>query len=101
VTSDEQGWRGVRKKLAVGSRVTGTVARHEAFGFFVTLDQLPEVRAIVELPNYRPRGAVPSFGPDGSVASLDPPYPPIGTRVEAVVVDHVEHNRQIRLSYLG
>jgi len=77
----------VTEAVPLGTRVVGVVTERHTFGFFVKLDDHPDIRAIVEINNYRPYGSpVP---PEG--------LPPTGARVDAIVVDHVEVNHQVRL----
>jgi ribosomal protein S1 len=73
--------------LPVGATVNGVVVDKRPFGVFLSLDGHPGVRAIVEINNYRPRGQ--------AVASDE--LPTVDSRLEAVVVDHVAFNRQVRL----
>ncbi len=79
--------RSVAEAVPLGTRVAGVVAERHTYGFFVKLDDHPDIRAIVEINNYRPHGSpVPPAG-----------LPPIGARVDAIVVDHVAVNHQVRL----
>jgi len=85
--ADAAWMRSVAEAVPLGARVVGVVAERHPFGVFVRLDDHPDIRAIVEINNYRPHGSpVP---PEG--------LPPAGARVDAIVVDHVPLNRQVRL----
>ena len=84
---DQSAWSEAVARLPFGSVVHGVVTQRWPFGVFVKMDEAPEVVAIVEINNYRPHGGPVS--PDE--------LPAVGDRVEGVVVDHAEFNRQIRL----
>jgi ribosomal protein S1 len=67
--------------------VEGTVISHHQFGFFIDLGE--SITGLIEIPMVLDDAQQP-VSPDD--------YPPVATRVRAVVLDATEHNRQIRLS---
>jgi len=85
--TDESAWEEAVKKFHVGSQVKGTVKVHMPFGFFVTLNDAPQVSAIVDIISYRPGGD--SLGPEH--------WPSVGEEVEATVADLRADSRQVRL----
>ncbi|MER6383721.1 hypothetical protein [Streptomyces sp. NPDC001250] len=54
---------------------------------FVEVPDFPNVSVVVDAVSYTPHGKI--------VDSTE--WPTIGSLVEGVVVDHVEHNREIKL----
>lgn len=86
--SDEE-WVGVKSRLPVGTSISGRVAAHRTFGFFVELDQVEGVVALIEIPEYAQQL--------GRSADLDD-FPPIGAEVRGIVLDHAEDAQQIRLT---
>jgi ribosomal protein S1 len=84
---DDRTWDEVRDRLPVGATVRGVVEKLWPFGIAVRLDEFPTVPAVVDVVDYRPRGA--------AVAAEH--WPEEGTLIEAVVVDHTEFNRQVKL----
>jgi hypothetical protein len=93
VPSDDA-WAAAEATLSPSTRLTGTVLSHRAFGFFVRLDDHPDVPGLVEVVDYKPEGAQPR---NDQNAVLDPPYPDIGTPVTAEVLWLRESNRQVLL----
>lgn len=85
-------WARAEAALSPGTRVSGTVVSHYHFGFFVNLDDHPDVRGLVQIVDYKSDGAQPRYGPDGL---LDPPYPEIGAAITAEVLWLRESNRQV------
>ncbi|MFD1145581.1 RNA-binding protein [Saccharothrix hoggarensis] len=80
-------WERVKSRLPMGAEVRGTVLVHAPFGIFVDLAEAPGANAVLDGIDYRPGGE--PVGPDG--------WPPKGAPIEAVVVDHVDENRQLKL----
>ncbi len=74
--------------LPVGSTVRCTVKLHARFGFFVEIDGHTDANALVLITDFerarRPQTEVADF-------------PPVGTLIDAAVLDHVDPTRQIRL----
>lgn len=66
----------------MGAVVTGQVDARRPFGVFITIDGHPDALGLMEITRL-PRG-------------MDLPDP--GARVDAVVIDHAEHNWQVRLA---
>ena len=85
----EEEWAEVKAALTVGVLVTGWVSAHRAFGFFVKLDAFETVPALIEIPEYSRQL--------GRSVDLED-FPPIGERVRAVVLDHIDGVQRIRLS---
>jgi predicted RNA-binding protein with RPS1 domain len=71
-----------------GSTVAATVVAHRPFGFFVRLDGLEHVKALVEIPEYR-RDLTDR-------ASVE--FPPVGSRVEVTVLHHKHETEEFVLS---
>ncbi|MFI1742066.1 hypothetical protein [Streptomyces sioyaensis] len=84
---DSQEWEEVKRQLPFGTRTQASVVRHSGFGFFVQLAAFPDVTAVVDGISYLP---------DGKMARRTE-WPKAGELIEGVVVDHVEHNHEIKL----
>jgi ribosomal protein S1 len=80
-------WAAVKVALPLGAPVTATVERVVPFGFFVKITGHPGVRAVIDRISYHPGGAEP--GPDQ--------WPVEGDPVEAVVSQHKDDDRQLKL----
>ncbi|MFF4014314.1 hypothetical protein [Streptomyces sp. NPDC001843] len=74
-------WPATVTALPVGAAVTGKVIGRQPFGVFVAIDGVPEAVGLAEIHG-SPRGTVP---------------PPLGFAISGSVVDHAEHNFQVRL----
>ncbi|MFB6606206.1 RNA-binding protein [Streptomyces noursei] len=83
----DQVWRDAKQALPFGSQVEATVLRHLPFGFFVEITDFPEVAAVVDGISYFRAGEVADLAD----------WPAVGDVIQGVVVDHVEHNRQVKL----
>lgn len=68
-------------------RVHGIVKKAYPFGMFVAVAEFPDVTVTVDAASYAPKGEITSAEQ----------WPPIGSPIEGVVVDHVEHNHQVKL----
>ncbi|WP_175647503.1 hypothetical protein [Streptomyces cyaneochromogenes] len=74
-------WSATVAALPVGTAVTGKVIGRQPFGVFVEIDGVPDAVGLAEI-----------FGsPSGTVP------PPLGFAISGSVVDHAEHNFQVRL----
>lgn len=91
-----ESWATAQASVEPGVKLGGAVLCHRPFGFFVTLDDFPDVPGLVQITDYRPEGKTPRYGADGS---LDPPYPEIGTKIDAEVIWLRDDNRQILMRY--
>lgn len=80
-------WRSAKLNFPVGSTVEGELIHVEPYGVFVAIPGCG-VHAVLLVTEFE----------DGDKRFDLPEYPPVGSRVQAVVVDHVEHNQQLRLS---
>lgn len=80
----DRGWQAAKERLPLGLEVWGTVTAKMTFGIVLRLDDVPDVASVVDAISYRPRG---------DQAELPDP----GARVHGVVVDHAEHNWQIKV----
>lgn len=85
--SSEEEWRHVKELYKVGSRAAGVVEAHFPFGFFVKLDDAPNTKGFIDIISYNPRGESP--GPEG--------WPKVGERIDGVVADLVDRDRQVRI----
>ncbi|MFI5978536.1 hypothetical protein [Streptomyces sp. NPDC051452] len=74
-------WPATVSALPVGAAVTGKVIGRQPFGVFVQLDGVPDAVGLAEIFS-SPPGTVP---------------PPLGFAISGSVVDHAEHNYQVRL----
>jgi ribosomal protein S1 len=84
---DEQAWWAVEAALPIGMVVEYVVELSAPFGIFVKIPEVPDARAVVDAISFRPGGEI-----------VDPEqWPAPGEAFQAVVVDHVEHNCQIKL----
>ncbi|MFF3742651.1 hypothetical protein [Streptomyces kronopolitis] len=84
---NDQEWEEAKRELPFGVRTQGSVVRHSGFGFFVQLSKFPDVAAVVDAISYLPCG---QMAPRAE-------WPAIGETIEGTVVDHVEHNHEIKL----
>ncbi|MCQ1580516.1 DUF7660 family protein [Streptomyces parvus] len=76
-----QAWPATVTALPVGAAVTGKVINRQPFGVFVEIDGVPDAVGLAEI-----------FGsPPGTVP------PPLGFAISGSVVDHAEHNFQVRI----
>jgi len=82
---NDQAWIDAKYRLPIGTLVWGTVASHESFGVFVDFDDTA----------YRGLIAIPDFKDEGRMEMEE--YPAVGTRLEAVILGHKEHEQQIWL----
>lgn len=80
-------WTMSKLRFPIGAHVTGVIIRVEPFGVFVAIPEC-EVHAVLLVTEFE----------DGTRSFNLSDYPQVGTLVSAIVVDHVEHNHQLRLS---
>jgi ribosomal protein S1 len=78
-------WDEAKKRFPVGARVHGIVTQHCPFGIFVDLGD-PVVKGLVEIPEFLDEGRM-----------TPEQFPPVGAAVEAVVIGHMDGNRQVWL----
>ncbi|ABP56556.1 hypothetical protein Strop_4126 [Salinispora tropica CNB-440] len=74
-------WTETKSALPVGERVRARVLATIRFGVFVEIDGQPDALGLVEIATL-PRGGE---------------LPAIGVYLDLVVVNHADHNRQVRL----
>lgn len=65
----------------------GVVKKSYPFGMFIEIPDFPEISVVVDAASYAPNGEI--IGSEY--------WPEVGSPIEGVVVDHVEHNRQVKL----
>jgi ribosomal protein S1 len=82
----DEAWAAIQQDCPPGTLVSGRVLAHLPMGYFLALPGGNVGQ--VEIVSIREQG-VP-------VSEAD--YPAVGTEIEAVVVQFVPHNRQVRLS---
>jgi ribosomal protein S1 len=82
-----QRWCKIKEILPLGSQVRGVVTRVEPFGVLVKLAST-DITGVLLVTHFE----------DGERAFQLHEYPQVGEVLEAVVVDHCEHNMQVRLS---
>ena len=85
--TDDARWTDIKRSLPVGKEVTGRVARTMPFGLVIDLDGHPGVLAVVDAASFLSGGAV---APQSD-------WPGVGSALGARVIDHSEHNRQVKL----
>jgi ribosomal protein S1 len=84
---DEQTWNAAKAGLPLGTKVSAVIVLHTPFGMFVQVPEVPDARVLIDAIAYLPSG-----GP------VDPEqWPKPGETVDAVVVDHVENDREVKL----
>nr|WP_082535625.1 hypothetical protein [Nonomuraea pusilla] len=69
----------------MGKRITATVIGRRPFGVFVRIRGVPDAVGLAEVVGMPP----------------DSELPQLGAQVEGRVVDHVEHNHQVRIALDG
>ncbi len=74
-------WEATCRALPVGTLVTGEVVGRQPFGVFLTIDGVPDAIGLAEIDTM-PREAE---------------LPQLGERLHGQVVDHVDHNCQVRI----
>ncbi len=80
-----ESWNQVKKSLKVGTKLTGLVTRHFAFGVFVSLPEI-EFTGLIQIIDFKD---------DGVMTPSD--YPEIGSSVNLVVLGFKETGQQIWL----
>lgn len=83
----DQAWSDAKRLLPFGTPVQGILEKVYPFGMFVRVAEFPNVKFVVDAVSYAPNGEI--------VDSRK--WPAIGSSIEGVVVDHVEHNWEIKL----
>ena len=78
-------WEDLKSTLEVGSRITGTITKHESYG--VLLDIGYEYDGLIQITDFKDEGAM-----------TPGEYPAIGDEVEAVILGFKELGHQIWLS---
>jgi ribosomal protein S1 len=79
--SPDEVWAATIAALPVGASVAGEVIGRQPFGVFIRLDGLPGAVGLAEIIAM----------PEGMG------LPVLGARIRGEVIDHVEHNRQVRV----
>jgi predicted RNA-binding protein with RPS1 domain len=74
-------WAATIAALPAGMHVTGEVIGRQPFGVFVRIDGVPDAVGLAEITSM-PR---------------DAELPAVSTHVVGDVIDHVEHNHQVRI----
>ncbi|WP_328670902.1 hypothetical protein [Streptomyces sp. NBC_00328] len=87
----EQSWEGAKRTYPLGSVAQGRVKDRFPYGVFLELDDAPGVNGFLDLVSYNPDGTLN----DPEIPPV--PLPQVGDRVEGVVADHVDRDRQIRI----
>lgn len=80
-------WEAAKTDYPVGAEVHGKVVAVRPFGMFVEISGRTEITAVVDAISYYPDRE--PLHPDL--------WPAVGDGIEAVVSEHAEHNRQIKL----
>lgn len=81
-------WRQMKLRLPVLTEVRCEVTSHARFGFFVAVDDYPELNAVVLAPDFE-RSSIP-------VTSFED-FPEVGSHMKAEVIDHIDETKQVRL----
>ncbi|WP_432178252.1 hypothetical protein [Streptomyces sp. NBC_00063] len=79
--SPEEVWTATLAALPLGASVTGEVIARQPFGVFIRVDGVPNAMALAEI------AAIPE----------EMGLPALGTHIRGEVIDHVEHNHQVRV----
>jgi ribosomal protein S1 len=74
-------WEEAKARFPAGMVVSGTVLSHHPFGIFVDLDD-PVATGLVQIPEFKDQERMTAEE-----------YPPIGSRITAVVLGHTEESR--------
>jgi ribosomal protein S1 len=82
----DDAWAAIQDECPAGTRIRGHVLAHLPMGYFVALPRGNVGQ--VEIVSIKERGE--------PVSEAD--YPEVGSEIQAVVVQFVSHNRQVRLS---
>ncbi|MEU3241263.1 hypothetical protein [Streptomyces sp. NPDC006875] len=77
----EELWTATLAALPLGASVEGEVIGRQPFGVFIRVDGVPNAVALAEIIAM-PKGME---------------LPVLGTRIRGEVIDHVEHNHQVRV----
>ncbi|MFB7217838.1 hypothetical protein [Streptomyces sp. NPDC056227] len=80
-------WAAVKRKFPYGSTVHGTVDEVAPFGIFISVEGVHHGEAFADVAGMHHGGA------DGSTVI----WPEVGDSVTGVVVEHTEHNHQLKL----
>lgn len=78
----------VTNRLPLGACVRARVTARPGFGLFVEINEAPGITGLIRIVDYRPTSTIPVSPHD---------LPPVGTELEAVVVDHNGLSRQVGL----
>jgi len=78
-------WEDLKATLEVGSRITGTVTRHEQYGVFLDIGY--EYDGLIQITDFKDEGTM-----------TPGEFPAIGDEVEAVVLGFKELGHQVWLS---
>jgi hypothetical protein len=79
-----QSWAKTVAGVPMLARVGGEVIGRQRFGVFILLEGVPNTVALAEI-TAMPRGME---------------LPPLGTHVEGTVIDHAQHNHQVKIRLL-
>jgi ribosomal protein S1 len=90
VTAGEA-WAAAKRAYPVGAAARGTVKDRFPYGVFLHLDEASGVHGFIDLVSYNPDGTL------NDPAAPPVPLPQVGDRVEGVVADLVDRDRQIRI----
>lgn len=77
-------WDELKRKLSVGSVITGTVSRHEPYGVFVDIGYPYE--GLIQITDFKDEGVM-----------VPEDYPLVGSMVRAVVLGFKEYGYQVWL----
>lgn len=88
-------WDDLIAAYPLGTPVSGEVVNQQVFGVFVRLDQLPEVKALLEIIHFGLRVAEPLHR-----IAFPADYPTVGDRIEARVLAWSVSPLDVRLTQL-
>ena len=89
-------WDLLIQRFPNGTTVNGVVAACPAYGAWITLDELPDVPALLEIIHF----AIRETDPDHRIEHPND-YPEIGTRISARILGWCEHPKDVRLTQLS
>ncbi|MBT2396537.1 hypothetical protein [Streptomyces sp. ISL-100] len=80
-------WDAVKQEFPFGAEVAGAVERVASFGIFISIEGVRRYGAVADVAGMHKRDD------DDSVLI----WPEVGESITGVVVDHSEHNQQLKL----
>jgi hypothetical protein len=86
--NDSDSWDTIKESYPLGVETDVTIKKKVPFGMFVELRGYPQASALIDALSFRPG--------DRDVWDHSE-WPEVGSTVRAIVAEHVDRNRQVRL----